>query len=970
MIKSITRIIITTTMDAPNATTPKKITTLRIKKEPIIEKGLKKLSTSILEPPPDLGEMPPPPNPTPPLTLERTTQPNFILRTTAREVIDRRKIAWLLKSGKVSDTPYNPATMKPHFARQLKDAKINSPLNHLQLYYRKIKNGCVAVEYKREGKKNWGRAYPVGMLSLGSLPREIRNLIARDDYADFDLSTAHASIFQNICSKNKIKCPTITRWVLKKAEVRKIFYEAFALDPKDKKSDKIIKDLINSTLYGGGQPNTDRWYKEHNLKGEMPSFHKDLTEELKAINRELIKSNEVLKEFARNTKKQGDGKGKDAGWELTFLSYYAQEHEFRLVGGLMERLEKETEIFNHQKTTEKVVGVFEYEYDGFKALIKNIVKEFDTIEKFVETLNKWSAELGYDVCWERKEMETDLNWDGLTDDFVEFDEKEVKGDIEVLLKRLTDPMGMKTDAGLARYIHRELAKDKNIFKEGEWKCWEDDNNRWKTHPTSEHPRQLATIITERIPTEILDEVAKIKEKIGDEILSDDLTEKFGDCEARANKFVEHIQDTFSRNKVFGACETEMNRDVAFDENGWLLGFTNGVFDLKEFKFRPYEMDDFVSMTTGWAFDESDWLKYNEACEECKELEGDIAKKIMEVEEVFAGIMPDIGTRTLLKMLYASSLVGKCLEKFVIYNGAGRNGKGLLNEFWATVLGEYGYNDLPYEIFTDPMNATTGNPALAKIDKKRWCRAMEPKKTKKLCNATLKKLTGGEGLQARMLYSNKTKVINHGTFGIECNVRLDLQEDPQPNGAEAERFIDILFPNRFTEFEEEVNEAEGVFRCNPQLKEDAWRHAHRSAMICIILRHLKELVANDFRIGDFVPNSVKDRTKAYLSSNIQIHRIMTEICDAVEVNPATEVKNIPCVEVKDLVIAIHNWIDDRRELAKDCWKKTAIKDFFATNGLYKKNYRADHYYHDEMGNKKHARGAMLWFKLKGDEDDSQ
>ena len=61
MIKSITRIIITTTMDAPNATTPKKITTLRIKREPIIEKGLKKLSTSILEPPPDLGEMPPPP---------------------------------------------------------------------------------------------------------------------------------------------------------------------------------------------------------------------------------------------------------------------------------------------------------------------------------------------------------------------------------------------------------------------------------------------------------------------------------------------------------------------------------------------------------------------------------------------------------------------------------------------------------------------------------------------------------------------------------------------------------------------------------------------------------------------------------------------------------------------------------------------------------------------------------------------
>lgn len=957
-------------MDATEPTTSKIIRILPKSKKNNIEKELKTSSIPIVEPPTqDLAMATPPQTATPPLTLTKTAQPNFLLRTTAREVVDRRKIAWLLKSGKVSDTPYNPATFKnPAFAKMLKDAKINSPLNHLQLYYRKIKNGCVAVEYKREGKKIWGRAYPVGMISLSGLPRDIRNLIARDDYTDFDLASAHASIFQNICSKNKIKCPTISRWVSKKAEVRELFYKAFNLNPSHKNSDKIIKDIINSTLYGGGQPNVERWYKEHNLKGEMPLFHTQLTEELKAINKELIKANDVLKEFARNTKKGGDGKGRDAGWELTFLSYYAQEHEIRLVGGLMERIAKETEVFKHQKPNEMLESVFEYEYDGFKCLTKNIIREFGDIPKFVATLNKWSAEMGYDVCWEKKEMETTLNWDGLTDDFVEFDEKEVRSDIDALLKRLTDPMGIKTDAGLARYINREMAKDKNIFKEGEWKCWEDDNNRWKTHPNSEHPRQLAYLITEKIPMDILDEVEKIKEKIGDEVLSDDLMEKKEECEGRAAKFVEHIQDTFTRNKVFGACETEMNRDVAFDENGWLLGFTNGVFDLKEGKFRPYEMDDFVSMTTGWAFEESDWLRYNEACDEGVELTGDFAEKLNDVLQVLAGILPNPAVRTLLLTIYASSLVGKCLEKFIVWNGGGRNGKGLINEFWACCLGDYAYNELPYEVFTDPINATNGNPALAKIDKKRWCRAMEPKKTKKLCNATIKKLTGGEGVQARLLFSNKTKIINHGTWSIECNARLDLQEDPQPNGAEAERFIDIYFPNRFTEVEAEVCEAEGVYRCNPLLKEDVWRHPHRSAMICIVLRHLKELMAYDFRLGDFVPPEVRERTQAYLSSNIQIHRIMTEICDKVEIDPSLDSKDIPCVEIKDLVVAIHNYIDDRRELAKDCWKKTAIKDWFATNGLYKKNYKADHYYTDTLGAKKHARGALLWYKLKEEEEE--
>ena len=948
----------------------KKSMTIKIKTLPKleikdIENKLKNHSIDILEPPTNLGTMeipPPKPNataapPTPSLTLTKPTQPNFLLRTMGSEVVDRRRIAWLLKSGKVSEVPYNFERMSAQKAKMLKDAKINSPHNHLALYYRKIKNGRVEVEYKREGKKNWGRAYPVGLLSLSALPRNIRNLIARDDYTDFDLRSAHASLFQNICSKNGIKCPTITRWITKKAEVQKQFYDAFNLDPKEKRSEKIVKDIINSTLYGGGQGNIERWYKEWDLKGAMPKFHTEITEELRAINKELIKHNEVLKEFARNARKQGDGKGKDTGWELTFLSYYAQEHEIRLVGSLLERISKKTKVMKD--------NVFEYEYDGFKLLTKNIVAEFGDVDTFVDILNKWSKELGYSVSWEKKEMETELNWDGLTDDFIEFDEKEVKADIAALIKRMKDPMGIKTDAGMARYINRIHSIGEYIFRDGEWKCWEDENNCWKTHSPKEYPRQLSKIITETIPTELLDETAKIKEKIGDEILSDDLSDDWEEVDKLVADFAVKIQDTFARNKVFGACETEMNRDVAFDENGYLIGFTNGVFDINEFKFRPYNMDDYVSMNTGWAFVEEDWLNFNEACEGCKELDekSDIAIKLKEVDEVINGIMPNPAVKTLLLMLYASSLVGKCLEKFIIYNGAGRNGKGLLNEFWACCIGDYAYNELPYEVYTDPMNATNGNPSLAKINKKRWVRSLEPKKSKKLCNATIKSLTGGEGVQARKLYSNDTKIHNHGTFGIECNTRLDLQEDPQPNGAEAERFIDIHFPYRFTEIAEEVDEKEGVFRCNPLLKTDVWKHPHRSAMMCIALRHLKELMANDYRMGDFVPLEVRKRTEAYLSSNIQIHKVMNEICDKVDIVATAKPEEIPFVEVSELIKDIHDYIDDRRELAKDCWKKAAIKEFFETSGLYKKYYKKDHYYTDAQKGKQHKRCVLLWYKYK-------
>ena len=99
--------------------------------------------------------------------------------------------------------------------------------------------------------------------------------------------------------------------------------------------------------------------------------------------------------------------------------------------------------------------------------------------------------------------------------------------------------------------------------------------------------------------------------------------------------------------------------------------------------------------------------------------------------------------------------------------------------------------------------------------------------------------------------------------------------------------------------------------------------------------------------------------------------MGEIAEKVEVDPSLDVKDIPCVEMKDLVVAIRAWVEndaDRRELSKDCWKKGAIKDWFRDNGLYKKNYREDHYYTDEMGAKKHARGALLWYRMKVAEED--
>ena len=63
-------------------------------------------------------------------------------------------------------------------------------------------------------------------------------------------------------------------------------------------------------------------------------------------------------------------------------------------------------------------------------------------------------------------------------------------------------------------------------------------------------------------------------------------------------------------------------------------------------------------------------------------------------------------------------------------------------------------------------------------------------------------TGGGNVSGRMLYSNKTNVELSLILIMECNVRPKFKS--APGDAEEDRVIDILFPNRFTTLDEEVD----------------------------------------------------------------------------------------------------------------------------------------------------------------------
>ena len=93
--------------------------------------------------------------------------------------------------------------------------------------------------------------------------------------------------------------------------------------------------------------------------------------------------------------------------------------------------------------------------------------------------------------------------------------------------------------------------------------------------------------------------------------------------------------------------------------------------MKEQKFREYNYDDYVTTTTGY-----DWREPTEE-------EINIVNKLINI------ILPCEDERELYLQILATGLDGRCLEKFIIANASGGNGKGVINDLCLCALGNYG-----------------------------------------------------------------------------------------------------------------------------------------------------------------------------------------------------------------------------------------------------------------------------------------
>ena len=399
-----------------------------------------------------------------------------------------------------------------------------------------------------------------------------------------------------------------------------------------------------------------------------------------------------------------------------------------------------------------------------------------------------------------------------------------------------------------------------------------------------------------------------------------------------NKIEKLKQMAFKKELVETYKEYGVNNDINFDDKWWLFGFNNLVYDMEEEQFREYKFDDYISITCGY-----DWREPT-------------IEEIQTVNQLIESIMPIKEERDAYLQILCTGIDGRCLEKIIILNGPGGNGKGLLNDLMIAVLGNYsmiGNNAILFE------TAKTGvNPEKSNLHKKRFVIFREPSEKKKFENSVLKELSGGGLISARGLYESDTQKELNLTMIIECNKKPLFAEEPTQ--AEIRRIIDIYFRSSFISDKSQIDPSKYIFLANPTYKTKEFQNKHKYALFKILIEeHKKYYKQNNNTI--ILPKSIIDRTQLYLELSCNIVQWFKD--NYTETNNTNDI-----CKIKDLYSEFchSDFFYNLSKSDKKKYNRPYFIEYMETNIFFRKYYADRH---------KNIRIVLKgWKKTRNDESD--
>ena len=274
---------------------------------------------------------------------------------------------------------------------------------------------------------------------------------------------------------------------------------------------------------------------------------------------------------------------------------------------------------------------------------------------------------------------------------------------------------------------------------------------WAGHHWQVDEMDASFAAVEEVAVAYLQAGYDLKEKI-DKALADDKKDEADNLKKQQENYMKRVRKLRSVSGV-SQCLTYSHRlkeplaitEKAIDQEPWLLAFSNGVVDLRSGKFRPGAPGDYLLKAVP---------------HEWKGMDAPAPIFIAFLESALDGL-PNLTEDE--RREYRDSLIGfvrralgygitglNLEHMFLVFNGSGRNGKGILVELLRYVLGILA-GPIAAEMLLDQGRARSSNgpsPDIMSLKGMRIAFASETDEGRRFAPGQIKWYTGGDTLQGR------------------------------------------------------------------------------------------------------------------------------------------------------------------------------------------------------------------------------
>lgn len=459
------------------------------------------------------------------------------------------------------------------------------------------------------------------------------------------------------------------------------------------------------------------------------------------------------------------------------------------------------------------------EYSDRK-VVKKIWSRFERVNYTTTTLVMWANK---DNSQEVKKIHVDCLWNMVTDIIDEAGTTVGEEDIANLLVPLV--------AG--RWVYSSKEKRFYYF----------DNQKWNKDHTDMY---LDSEISNLYDILSLMLCERITEQVNDGYSVDDATKK----NMPLRKLTRMLRQKKLIDLVIKCMKTKIEEpdfSDKIDKSIYLLGFTDGVYDLKKMEFRETVPSDYVEKTTGYAYGDLD------------KITNDDVKEFM---DIFSKIFPSEQQRSYMLDLYSSCLNGFQQQFFHILagrNNSGGNGKGLIKRIMCKAMGKYA---VEYNISILTQNAQKSNqasPDREVLRNVRYACASEPEKNSVLNSNLIKLFTGGDTISSRELYGCQSDFKPQYTLFMECNNKPSC--DSEDSGV-LRRFRVVEFKSVFVQDEKKVDPSKNIYPMDTSLYYDEKLERYGKVMMKLMLENYKVMVKNGTENNIPMTNEIKETTQRY------------------------------------------------------------------------------------------------------------